>query len=379
MLDVNELSKFVETTKKLMADNPLMNEPNTKGKVITPFLEMLGWDINFDVELEYPVRVGSTTAKVDYALLLERKPAVFVEAKGFDSTIGENEATQAISYGRIEGVKWAAITNGKSIHIFNTDWGKSPVDCIVAKIDINDFVDKKKTLWLLSKQSILSQEIDVAADTIRQTRNLITKLEGEKDKLSIEIANVIKRIADKSLHRRIEDVSKEVLADLIFRLNTSPKESTTVEITKTPFTSDINEINRSSIRGSLDDEVAVFPSRESGVEFLNKYRAWGYVKINRQTRYIALYVGRPYSQVLYFGEVDYITKPFESKEEIRNIEDADKDTFSPGKQVVYLKKNSLVKLSDPIPAGPKGSVPYNLHYTTLGKFKSAKTTKELWH
>ncbi len=137
MFEKNQLEKFVETTKKLMSDNPLMNEPNTKVKVITPFLELLGWDINFDVELEYPVKVGSKTAKVDYALLLEGKPTVFVEAKGFDSDIGEDESSQAISYGRIEGVTWAAVTNGKSMHIFNTEWGKNPEDCLIAKIGVN--------------------------------------------------------------------------------------------------------------------------------------------------------------------------------------------------------------------------------------------------
>ena len=351
--------------------------------MVAPFLEMLGWDINYDIELEYSVKIGTTTVKVDYALLIERKPAVFVEAKGFDSTIGENESTQAISYGRIEGVKWAVITNGKTIHIFNTDWGKKPDECLVAKIDIDDFIAKEKTLWLLSKQSILSQEIDAAADTIRQTRNLIIKLNEQKDKLSLEIANVIKKIADKSLYKRIEDLSKEILADLTLRLDTTPKELvsrvTLKTPVKTPITSDIREISRSSIQGNPQDEVALLPSTVEGVDFILKYQAWGYVRIKQKPKYIAFYVCRPYSSVLYFGEIDTITKQFTSKKEIENIEESDMNTFSPGKQIIYLKKGSLVKFSDPIPSysQERGWAPRGLIYTTLEKIKTAKNTKDL--
>lgn len=380
MFNTDELAKFVETTKKLMDDKPRMNEPNTKVKVITPFLEMLGWDINFDVELEYPVRIGSTTSKVDYALLIEKKPEVFIEAKGFDSELGENEATQAISYGRVEGVKWAAVTNGKSIHIFNTDWGKNPDDCLIAKINVNEFIDKKKTLWLLSKQSVLSQEIDEVANTIRQSRNFVRNLENENAKISLEIADIIKNYADKSIHRQIENISEEILGDIIHRLKASPSSQKVVKSTERPKTDifQIQESRRNDISGLVNDEVAVFPAHEEGVEFLIKYRAWGFVRLNRKPKYLALYVAKPYSSVLYFGEIDHITNPFSSKEEIKNIEDADKDTFSPGKQVVYLKENSLIKLLDPIPAGSRGSAPQGLRYTTLEKIKKAKDTEELW-
>jgi len=45
----------------------------------------------------------------------------------------------------------------------------------------------------------------------------------------------------------------------------------------------------------------------SGVEFLKKYNAWGFVTINKRVPYFALYVGKPESSVLYFGEVESIT------------------------------------------------------------------------
>ena len=63
--------------------------------------------------------------------------------------------------------------------------------------------------------------------------------------------------------------------------------------------------------------------------------------------------------------------------EIECINDADKTTFKPGKQIIYLKKDSLVKLSDPIPVGPNGSAPYSLQYTMLNRIKTAKSTRDL--
>ena len=92
-----------------MEQTPQMNEPNTKAKLINPLLEILGWNIHTDIELEYPVRVGTSVNKVDYALMVDGKPSVLVEAKGFDTEIGPDQAEQVISYGRVESVKWVIV------------------------------------------------------------------------------------------------------------------------------------------------------------------------------------------------------------------------------------------------------------------------------
>lgn len=136
-----------------------------------------------------------------------------------------------------------------------------------------------------------------------------------------------------------------------------------------------SEIHRDDLKGSDDDLVALFPTRLDGIEFLKKYNAWGYVKMNKIPKYLAFFVTRPYSQILFVAEFSHISKPFYDKKEIKDIDDADKDSFSPGKSIVYLKKESLSKLSNPIPyKSPKGFVPFGLSYTTLGKIKRAKDT-----
>ena len=214
-IDHDKLSNFVETTKKLIELKPQMNESNTKTKVIVPLLELLGWDKRFDIELEYPVRVGSTTAKVDYALSIEGRPTVLVEAKGFDSELNDGFARQAISYGRYEDVKWAALTNGKTIHIYDTTLGRGPKECLIDKIDIDDFVEKKTTLCLLSKDSIKNKETDSIVERIRKKQDYINDLNENKEEYATKITNILKKSADKELYNRIREISEGVIENII--------------------------------------------------------------------------------------------------------------------------------------------------------------------
>lgn len=383
MFDLNKMLKFVETTKELMINYPLMDEANTKQKIISPFLQLLGWDINYDTMLEYPVKIGSKTINVDYALLIEGNPAVFIEARGVDSPVDKNESVRAINYSKIEGVKWTVVTNGKTFSIYNTNLGKKPDQCLLATIDIDDFISEEKTLWLLSKKSILSGEIETAVDTILQTQKLIKKINEKKENLSLEIANIIKKLSDKSLYKKIEDLSKELLANLTIRLESTPKDSekrvalkSLVATSNSPI---LKEIKRSSIQGDPRDLVALFPVRPDAVEFILKYQTWGYVRIRQTPKYIAFYVTKPYGNVLYFGEIDTITKKFSSIDEVENIKESNIETFKPGKQIIYLKKDSLKRFLDPIPfqSNKQGWAPQSLMYTTVEKIKSANNTKDL--
>ena len=142
-------------------------------------------------------------------------------------------------------------------------------------------------------------------------------------------------------------------------------------------TDNLPVIKRNEIPGSSDELVAIFPSKEKGLEFIKKYNAWGYVKMNKKPKYVAFYLTKPYSSISYIGEFNNITNSFKNKDEIENIEEADKATFKPGKSLIYLKKNSLKKLSNPIECKHKGYVPQGLIYTTLDRLKKASDTDDL--
>jgi predicted type IV restriction endonuclease len=368
-----------------------MNESNTKFKVVGPMLEVLGWDSYADIELEFPVRVGSTTAKVDYALHVDGKPVVFVEAKGLDGEIGRDEADQVISYGRYQDVKWVVVTNGRSTIILNTKWGKTYEECLFAKIDVEEYVDKKDILLLLSKEKIQSAEIDSFADEQKRMQTFVGRLEKEREDVSKKISSTLKKLVDKPLYSRIDRMSMDLVDYLVnqIKLTTKtpsevmPKTSRPKLTARTPSevmpkprrpAEGTQEIRRSEIKGNPQDEVAIFPSTQKGIEFLIRYNAWGFVKIRRRPRYFALYVSKPYSCVLFFGEIERITDPLLSKDAINNISPEDMETYRPGKQILYLKRGTLAQLSDPIKIGGKRTHIQGMIYTTLEKVIHAKDT-----
>jgi len=66
-----EVRAYVEYAKSVIDDAPQMNEANTKAAVLHDFLDLLTWKIPANTQLEYPVKVGTRSYNVDYALLLK--------------------------------------------------------------------------------------------------------------------------------------------------------------------------------------------------------------------------------------------------------------------------------------------------------------------
>ena len=89
-----------------------LNEAATRRIVIEPVLQALGWDMHDpdEVSYEYTTVDGKL---VDYALKLNRKPVLLVEAKPLDDPLNDVKAiTQVVNYANNEGVAWCLLTNG---------------------------------------------------------------------------------------------------------------------------------------------------------------------------------------------------------------------------------------------------------------------------
>ncbi len=89
-----------------------LKETPTRTIIVDPLLEALGWDIRDpdEVQLEYPTVDGKA---VDYALLINRKPVLLVEAKGLDDPLNDVKGiTQVCGYGANDGIAWCVLTNG---------------------------------------------------------------------------------------------------------------------------------------------------------------------------------------------------------------------------------------------------------------------------
>src|SRR3990170_524847 len=89
-----------------------LKETPTRTIVIDAILEALGWDVRDpdEVQLEYPTVDGKS---VDYALKLNKRAVLLVEAKPLDDPLSDVKGiTQVVGYASNDGIVWCVLTNG---------------------------------------------------------------------------------------------------------------------------------------------------------------------------------------------------------------------------------------------------------------------------
>lgn len=135
-------------------------------------------------------------------------------------------------------------------------------------------------------------------------------------------------------------------------------------------------LSREELKGEDDATVAVFPSQKSGVQFLKENNAWGFVSINQNPEYVAIYVSDDVQSVQYVARVKEIV-PANSATLARTVESyaGEQAEFDQSQKVVIFEPGSLYELTDPIPF--ESRVPYSLRYTELGRLRKAETTDDI--
>ena len=97
---MNKLIQMIEMIRQKLPGlrRHSLKETPTRTIVIDPLLESLGWDVRDpdEVQLEYPTVDGKS---VDYALKINKKPILLVEAKALEDTLEDVKAvTQVVGY-----------------------------------------------------------------------------------------------------------------------------------------------------------------------------------------------------------------------------------------------------------------------------------------
>jgi hypothetical protein len=137
-----------------------IGEQNTKLTLINPVLRALGWDVEDleDVRHEYR-RVGHDKP-VDYALMLARKPKLFLEAKGLDENLNDPRWANQISYATVAGVEWVVLTNGDEYRIYNAHAPVPVEQKLFRAVQIAGDVDASaEALMLLSKEKTQEESL----------------------------------------------------------------------------------------------------------------------------------------------------------------------------------------------------------------------------
>lgn len=117
---IDQLKQFGAKAAQLV--KVISTEEATKNALILPFFQMLGYDVFNPLEFvpEYTADVGIKKGeKVDFAIVIDGKPTIFIEAKSCNHAL-ESHDSQLFRYFATCSAKLAILTNG-IIYRFYTD------------------------------------------------------------------------------------------------------------------------------------------------------------------------------------------------------------------------------------------------------------------
>src|SRR5438105_538159 len=118
MSNLIALLQNLQTKLERFRKEPLKETP-TRTIFIDPILAELGWDVRDpdQVQLEYPTVDGKS---VDYALKMNKKAILLVEAKPLTDPLDVKSIAQTISYAANEGIVWCILTNGLKWQVYRS-------------------------------------------------------------------------------------------------------------------------------------------------------------------------------------------------------------------------------------------------------------------
>ena len=375
----------------LLDENPDLQEPATQQRLVEPILLLLGWDVHGDeVEPEYAVDRGQRTEWVDYCLLPGKVPKVLLEVKKLRSDLPESNAKQVIGYAAIERVRWCVLSNGRKWYIFNAEWGKEPKDCLFREVEIRPQRDPRMDLKILSRESVVSGELDRESDKSKLNLRIDALVSGIIPALQDDLLRQARNRIMNELRSEFPDLTRERVTGYIAqRLGVTLSTAVTkgrdtsegqpkpkVETRRSSSSITIEKVPLADLSSLPDDEVIICPSKPAGVDWMLRYYGWGYIRIRRQPKYFALYVTDSTRRVRYFARVDRIVEPSADDSPVKEVYSTDR-TYKPGKKVLLFKPDSLSRLGEEIPLGENRYILQSPKYYTLSSLRKARTTDDL--
>lgn len=137
---------------------PKLSESDTKANFIEPVIAALDWAGLTSVVREYYVK--NSQEFIDYVLKDSGRLILAIEAKALQVDLLDKYGAQLVQYCAVEGIEWAALTNGREIKFFNTYLKGDLAAKLVLRLDLLAFNSDAEfdalfgQLWLLSRESM---------------------------------------------------------------------------------------------------------------------------------------------------------------------------------------------------------------------------------
>lgn len=188
------IKKFIERIKKVQ--NSITTEEATKTSLIMPFFSLLGYDVFNPNEFmpEYTADVGIKKGeKVDYAIIIDKTPAILIEAKSVKEDLKKHDS-QLFRYFGTTSAKLAILTNGIT-YKFYTDLEEPN------KMDITPFL----TINMLE---LKDSDINEIKKFCKQSFNVDTLISTASN---LKYASSIEKILEKEFSEPTDDFVRFLL------------------------------------------------------------------------------------------------------------------------------------------------------------------------
>ena len=209
------------TTIKLLSDrviqlrSEILTEEATKHSLILPFIHMLGYNVTNPKEVipEYTADFGIKKGeKVDYAIIVNGKPLLIIEAKSCKLKLNDNNASQLYRYFTVCKAKYAILTNGVEYRLYTDIDEVNIMDRKPAyKIDMTNTTPKDlDILMALSKEKLNINTLQLTRELLKTVKSVHTE-DAENSTRKTKKAEVIKSIDHAELELAedyIEDTEK---------------------------------------------------------------------------------------------------------------------------------------------------------------------------
>jgi hypothetical protein len=185
-----------------------LGEQNTKGSLIEPVLEALGWAVRDPDEVHREFKPTAKDNPVDYSLTLLRKPRLFVEAKGLGETLADRKwIAQVLGYAIVAGVEWCVLSDGDEYRFYNAT---APVDAdekLFHRIRLTELSAEQaaKTLSLISRSNMEGNILDAMWSAHYVDRRVKLALEEMLRGTDRAVVRLIRRKVPRLTPREIVD------------------------------------------------------------------------------------------------------------------------------------------------------------------------------
>lgn len=207
------------------AERQALTEEATKTSFVLPFIQALGFDVfNLDeVVPEFVADVGTKKGeKVDFAIKIDGKIAMLVEAKPINSKLGDTQFSQLFRYFHVTESRLAILTNGREAWFFSDTEEPNKMDKDpFFKFDFQKY-EKSQLIELsrFQKSNFAIESIIEAASNLKYSRGAADYLKIQLESPDEEFVRFIGRkiydgVITKTVMEQLKPAIQSALDDII--------------------------------------------------------------------------------------------------------------------------------------------------------------------